>query len=83
MRKLIDKRVPEWLTLSKHMASSEPQTLTARVLRQATRARLNLATAYSRPTVMAAGKAGGITIVIMSNALSAISEGVNERYACT
>lgn len=36
-------------------------------------ARFNLACAYNFPTVIAAGNAGGTTIVMMSSALIAIS----------
>lgn len=67
--------------MSKHTQSMEPLTLTARVLRQAILARFSRDTAYSRPTVMAAGRAGGTTIVMMSSALMAISPGDSERYA--
>lgn len=38
--------------------------------------RFNLACAYNFPTVIAAGKAGGTTIVIISRALIAISPAV-------
>lgn len=61
------------------MQSNDPLTLTARVLRHEISAFLSRPTAYSLPTVMAAGSAGGTTIVMMSRAFRIISPTVRAR----
>lgn len=63
------------LTLSKHMQSTDPDTFITREFIQKIFLFFNLCIANSLPTVMAAGRAGGITIVIISKAFTAMSAG--------
>jgi hypothetical protein len=61
------------LTLSKHTQLMEPATLMTLELMQKILQAFSLFCAYSLPTVSAAGRAGGITIVMRSSALIATS----------
>lgn len=61
-------------TLSKQTQLIEPDTLIVLGLMQNMFDFSSLACAYIRPTVMAAGKAGGTTIVIRSKASSVMSD---------
>lgn len=59
-------------TLSKQIQLMLPETLIALVLIQKIWWFFNLDWAYNFPTVITAGRAGGMTIVIMSKALAAV-----------
>lgn len=67
------------LTLSKQTQEVLPQTLITLGLMQYTLAFFNLDIAYNLPTVIAAGKAGGTTIVIISSDFIIISPAVISR----
>lgn len=62
------------LTLSKQIQSTEPDTLITLEFIQNILLFFSLFRAYSFPTVMAAGRAGGTAIVIKSKDLIIISE---------
>jgi hypothetical protein len=70
------------LTLSKHTQLMEPATLMTLEFMQYILQACSLFCAYSLPTVSAAGKAGGITIVIRSSALIATSPAAIDLSIC-
>lgn len=67
------------VTLSKQTQSMEPDTLITLELMHDIWCFLSLLRAYSFPIVMVAGRAGGITIVMMSRAFNTISPGLSPR----
>lgn len=70
------------LTLSKQTQLMEPETLIILEFMQYTLAFFNRWSAYNFPTVIAAGRAGGITMVIKSKALMRMSIGSISLVLC-